>query len=83
MQRPVKIEVRLFANLADYLPPEVRRDGATLEVPEGATVGDLVRRLAIPDDLPHLTLVNGRDAGAQQRLSPGDVVSLIPPLAGG
>lgn len=79
----MKIEVRLFANLADYLPPGTRGSSASVEVPDGATVADLVRRLAIPDELPRLMLVNGRDAGAEWRLAPGDVVSLIPPLAGG
>lgn len=79
----MKIEVRLFANLADYLPPGARSDGARVEVPEGTTVGELARRLAIPDDLPRLILVNGHDAAADQPLRPGDVVSLVPPLAGG
>jgi len=79
----VKIEVRLFANLADYLPPGTRGSSATIEVPDGATLADLVGRLAIPDDLPRLMLVNGQDAGAERRLRPGDVVSVIPPLAGG
>ncbi len=79
----MKIDVRLFANLADYLPSGAHGDTATLDLPEGATVADVVRRLALPDDLPRLMLVNGRDADAGHRLSPGDVVSVIPPLAGG
>jgi len=79
----VRIEVRLFANLADYRPRGARGDRALIELPDGATTADLVRHLAIPADLPHLVLVNGRDASAEQRLAAGDVVSLIPPLAGG
>ncbi len=79
----MKIEVRLFANLADYLPPGTRGSRATVDLPAGATLLDLVRRLQIPDDLPRLMLVNGQDAGAERPLAPGDVVSLIPPLAGG
>jgi molybdopterin synthase sulfur carrier subunit len=79
----VKIQVRLFANLADYLPAGSRGSHASVEVPEGVTVGDLVRRLGIPGDLPHLCLVNGAEADAGRRLSRGDSVDLIPPLAGG
>lgn len=79
----VKIEVRLFANLARYLPPGSRGDTAILDLPEEATVDDLVRRLAIPADLPGLLLVNGREAPADRRLHPGDIVSIVPPLAGG
>jgi molybdopterin converting factor small subunit len=83
MRHSVKIEIRLFANLADYLPRGGHGSSATVDVPDGATVADLVRRLAIPDDLPRLMLVNGQDAGGERRLAPGDVVSIIPPLAGG
>jgi molybdopterin converting factor small subunit len=79
----VKIEVRLFANLAGYLPRGTRGHAATLDVAEGATVGDVVRGLAIPADLPGLLLVNGRDATPDRRLRPGDVVAIVPPLAGG
>jgi molybdopterin converting factor small subunit len=79
----VKIEVRLFANLARYLPPGSRGDTVILDVPEAATVDELVRGLAIPVDLPGLLLVNGREAPADRRLHPGDVVSIVPPLAGG
>lgn len=78
----MQVEVRLFANLAQYLPPGIQ-GAALLEIPEGATVDELIRRLDIPGDLPHLTLVNGQDRAPGHRLSPGDVVSILPPLAGG
>ena len=79
----MKIEVRLFANLTHYLPPGTRGDAATLDLPDGTTVDELMRCLAIPQDLPRLLLVNGCDAAPDHRLGPGDVVSLLPPLAGG
>ena len=79
----MKVEVRLFANLARYLPAGVRGEAATLELPEGATVGELVRHLAIPPELPRLTLANGHDAPPDRPLAPGDVVSIVPPLEGG
>lgn len=75
--------MRLFANLADYLPAGARGGAARLEVPEGTTLGELPRRLGIPDGLPRLLFVNGRDAAPEHRLAAGDVVSLLPPLAGG
>lgn len=79
----MNIEVHLFANLASYLPTGARRDGAIVDVPDGATVEELLRRLAIPEDLPRLMLVNGQDARPDHRLRPGDVVSVLPPLVGG
>jgi molybdopterin converting factor small subunit len=79
----VTVEVRLFANLADYGPPAPGGGALSVDVPEGTTVDELCRRLEIPDDQPRLALVNGRDAPPGQRLYAGDVIALIPPLAGG
>jgi sulfur carrier protein ThiS len=77
------IQLRLFANLARYLPPGSRGDGVALEVPDAAAVGDVVRGLAIPPDLPGLFLVNGQEASPDRRLAAGDLLDVVPPLAGG
>lgn len=79
----MKVEVRLFATLAAYLPGDEEGGSVTLDLGEGSTVGDVVRSLRIPGDLPFLTMVNGRDAALDQPLADGDVLSLFPPLAGG
>ena len=79
----MKIEVRLFATLAAYLPDEGDGRSATLEVADPSTVADVIRSLRIPDDAPFLTMLNGRDATLDQPLADGDVLSLFPPLAGG
>ena len=78
----MRVEVRLFAILARYLPND--HAGATfLDVADGNTVADVARSLGIPDDLSRIVLVNGRDAGEDWRLADGDVITLFPPLAGG
>jgi len=79
----VRVEVRLFATLAAFLPPDSRDGAAQLEIPEGSTVADVARRLGIPPDLARVVLVNGRDMGAQASLAGRDVVTIFPPLAGG
>ena len=79
----VEVEVHLFANLADYRPSDSREGVARVELPAGATLHTLLRRLRIPDELPCVLLVNGHDVEAPTRLSPGDVVSVLPPLVGG
>jgi molybdopterin converting factor small subunit len=79
----VEVEVHLFANLADYGPPAGSERAARVELPVGATLADLLRRLRIPEELPRLLLVNGQDAEPTTHLSSGDVVSVLPPLAGG
>ena len=79
----MRVEVRLFAHLATYLPAGANGDGATLDVPPGATVGDLIARLGIPDDGSDLAVVNGLDAERDHVLVEGDVLTMFPPLAGG
>lgn len=75
--------MHLTATLRAYLPPGTAGDHVVLDLPEGATVDQVVHSLRIPSELERLTVVNGRDAVADQPLSEGDVLSLFPPLAGG
>ena len=79
----MKIEVRLFATLASFLPAHSRDGAAELELPEGSTVTEVTRCLGIPPDLARVVLVNGRDIGPEARLAARDVVTIFPPLAGG
>ena len=75
--------MRLFATLSAYLPDEGDGRSVTLELADGSTVGAVVRALRIPDDMPFITMLNGRDAALDQPIADGDVLSLFPPLAGG
>ena len=79
----MRVEVRLFATLARYLPKTSQTDSAFLDVSEGSTVGDVAAALGIPADLSRITLVNDAEADESRRLHTGDVVTLFPPLAGG
>ena len=79
----MRIEVRLFATLAAFLPPDSRDGSAVLDVPAESTVADVGRRLGIPVDLSMVSLVNGMDVDAMRRLAAHDVIELFPPLAGG
>lgn len=79
----MRVEVRLFATLAAFLPPGGSNGVAVLEVAEGATLEDVARRLGIPAALSCVSLVNGEDAEPRRRLADRDVVTLFPPLAGG
>lgn len=75
--------MHLTATLRTYLPVGTAGDSIVLDLPEGATVDQVVHSLRIPSELERLTVVNGRDAAPDQPLSEGDVLSLFPPLAGG
>jgi molybdopterin converting factor subunit 1 len=78
------VTVLLFASYADALG----RSSVELSLAPGATVGDVVTRLAsLPgaDRLPPkpLVAVNQSYAAYGQPLSGGDEVAVIPPVAGG
>ena len=79
----MRVEVRLFATLALFLPSHGRDGVATLDVPDRSTVRDVVQQLGIPADLERVTLVNGGDATPERALRPGDVVTVFPPRSGG
>jgi len=79
----VRVEVRLFATLVSFLPPGNRDGAAILDVPDGSTIRDVVRRLGIPADLERVTLLNGADSVPEAPLRAGDVLTVFPPLAGG
>ena len=79
----MKVEVRLFATLTQYLPPGSREGSAVLDVPDGSSAREVTRCLGIPTDFERVVLVNGRDADPDDPLAPQDVVMLFPPLVGG
>jgi molybdopterin synthase catalytic subunit/molybdopterin converting factor small subunit len=76
----VKITVRLFAGLRE-------RAGAgqlKLELPDGASIGDVWAALDLGDEPSGLLYaVNRAYAEPQQPLADGDEVALIPPVSGG
>lgn len=79
----MKIEVRLFATLAAYLPEGSDGRSVTLDLPDGSTVGEIVRALGIPEEMPLVAMADGRDAELGQPLADGVMLSFFPPLAGG
>ena len=79
----MKVEVKLFALLEQYLPAGAHGDGIVLDLPEGTTVGHVVETLKIPRELSCMTVVNGQDVPPEHVLVAGDVLAMFPPLAGG
>lgn len=76
----MEVTVRAYASLMQFLPNGGQK---TVEVREGATVGDLIAIVGLPAPQVHLMIRNNRQAEADERLSPGDVVAFFPPVAGG
>lgn len=79
----MKVKVRLFANLRDYVPEA--KIGTTLEVElaEGALVKDLVDHFHLPPELVKLVYVNAVYREMDFQLSDGDEVGIFPPIGGG
>lgn len=81
------IQLKLFASLGKYLPPEGERNVARVEVPDGATPHQVMDLFGIPRAEAHLVVVNGVFVPRQRRdeatLANGDNLALWPPVAGG
>lgn len=84
MTARIAIQLKLFANLRDRLPPGAERGQARIDVEAGTTLGALIESLGIPLDQAAIVVVNGRSTVAMSAtLSDGDTVSIFPPVAGG
>lgn len=84
----MKITLKLFATLTDYLPAASRYTNIVeLEVLDGATILQVIAPYQLPPALVHLVLVNGKyiepEKRASQALNEGDVLAIWPPIAGG
>jgi sulfur carrier protein ThiS len=84
----MKITFKLFASLTDFLPIAVRKANLMeLEVPEHATILQVIEPFGLPEKMVHLVLINGTYIAPEQRashaLKEGDVLAIWPPIAGG
>jgi molybdopterin converting factor subunit 1 len=76
----MEVTVRLFAMLRERAgQPEL-----TLELPDGARVGDALAQLhGLAEGVPLVMAVNREYADEERVLDPGDELALIPPVSGG
>lgn len=77
------VSVRVFATLKRYLPEERANHAFDLEVPDGATLDDVVRMIGLPAAEVKVTFVNGRAEALSHVLHEGDEIGIFPPLGGG
>ena len=76
----MEIEVRLFATYQTYLPKGEGKHTFKLGMNEGASVADVLKELKMPEEMPKILLVNGKQARTDTTLQAGDAVSIFPPL---
>lgn len=83
----MRITLKLYATLGDYLPAGAQRNVATLDLEDQTPVSLVIDRLRLPEELVHLVLLNGHYLEPEQRpaslLREGDTLAIWPPIAGG
>lgn len=83
----MKVTLKLFASLGQYLPEGAHRNAAVVDVPGNTHLQVLLDAYNLPPKSCHLVLVNGiyhaPEARAGTALSEGDEVAVWPPVAGG
>ena len=82
----MKITLKLFSGLMEYLPSNA--DGNTLEVSVSSPISphDLIERYNVPRAEAEVMMVNGEYLPPEKRnlpLSDGDVLSVWPSIQGG
>jgi sulfur carrier protein ThiS len=83
----MRVTVKLYAMLSDYLPPGSERNVGHVEVDDGVTVSQLISHLNLPPELTHLVLLNGVYIAPEMRdttvVTTEDEFAVFPPIAGG
>lgn len=84
----MKITLKLFASLTDYLPVEARYTNVVaLDIAPETSISQIIEPYGLPSRLVHLVLINGKYIEPAQRLTQtlveGDVLAIWPPIAGG
>jgi molybdopterin converting factor small subunit len=79
----MRIELRLYASLGQYLPEEKEGNSCILQVQPGTTIRELLHRMQVPPEAPKIIFLNGIHAQGDEVLKDGDRVGAFPPVAGG
>ena len=79
----MKIELRLYASLAAFMPEQTGGRSLTMEVSDGTTIRDLLQQLKVPKKEIKVIFLNGVHANDGDILKEGDRVGIFPAVAGG
>ena len=79
----MNVTVTCFGAMREHLPSHADGNRATVDLVDGATVGDLVDALGAPRRLVNAVLVDEVQADLGHRLRKGAAVILMPPFSGG
>lgn len=78
------ITVHIYAYLRYYLPePQKSIREKEWDVPEGSDIGFVLEKLKLPKEVRITVLLNNTSADRNAVLKEGDVVHILPQMAGG
>ena len=77
------VHVKLFATLRHYKPGLGLGEAFPVDLPDGATVRDLVRHLDLPEDQVKIIFVNALFRQMDHVLADGDELGIFPAVGGG
>jgi sulfur carrier protein ThiS len=79
----MKVRVRLFGTFGQRFPGYQHSQGMEVEIPDGATVKNLLALLDLPESRGAVVIAEGRILKADDRMPHGVPVDIMQAIAGG
>jgi molybdopterin synthase sulfur carrier subunit len=79
----IQVQTRVYATLRRFWPGLGLGEPLLVELPEGATVGQLLEKLDLPEDEIKIVFVNNLVRERDHMLADGDRLGIFPPVGGG
>ena len=79
----MKVLIKLFSVLSDYVPDYNPQKGVETELLDGATVADLLSHLGIPKYKAPVVSCNGRVLQPDNTIQKDSTLHIFQPLSGG
>ena len=79
----MKVKVKLYGTLSQRFPDYQHSQGIEVEIPEGATVKDLLALLEISESQGAVVIMEGRILKADDKVRSGVPVNVLQAMRGG
>ena len=79
----VRVQIKLFSVLRDYVSNYDPEKGVVADLPDDATVSDLLDHLGIPMSKAPVAICEGRILKSTDTIQPNSTLHIIQPVAGG
>lgn len=83
MIQDMKLKVKLYGTLGDHIPGHKASEGMEVEIPNEASVKNLLDLLEISESRAGVLVVEGRILKRDDRIPPGVEVSIFQTVHGG